>query len=396
MISVAIIFDNLGPYHLARLRAASSVCALTAIEVAGKSAVYAWNQSGEADGFQRRTLIEHGTSSTVSRHELQARLERVLDEIRPDAVLVPGWATHAAWGAMEACARRNIPAIGVSESTAWDEPRRPWKEWIKRRLIRFYSSALVGGERHRDYLVQLGFPAERIFLGYDAVDNNYFAEKAAAARASAEEVRRRHGLPERYFLASARFVEKKNLSNLLTAFARYRLTCAWPWSLVLLGDGPLRPALEAQVRQMGVESSILMPGFLQYDVLPDYYALARVFIHASTIEPWGLVVNEAMACGLPVLAAKPCGCVPELVHDGKNGFTFDPRSIDEMAAAMKRIAGSDFPRADFGRASTEIVAQWGADRFAQGCMDAVKEALTRGPARPGAMERAALGLVRWR
>jgi excisionase family DNA binding protein len=82
-----------------------------------------------------------------------------------------------------------------------------------------------GGRPHTEYLIRLGMPRERIFLGYDAVDNRYFEDKVAAVRSQLSVVRRRYGLPERYFLASARFVEKKNLARLLEAYARYRKLC---------------------------------------------------------------------------------------------------------------------------------------------------------------------------
>ncbi len=119
---------------------------------------------------------------------------------------------------------------------------------MKRRLVGLYSAALVGGSRHADYLVQLGFPRERIFFGYDAVDNGYFIAETDKVRADGDPVRARLRLPERYFLASARFVEKKNLPRLLEAYARYRALSAeagcTPWALVLLGDGEGRAELE--------------------------------------------------------------------------------------------------------------------------------------------------------
>ena len=121
----------------------------------------------------------------------------------------------------------------MSESTEWDEQRVAWKEWIKRKILGSFSTALVGGRPHADYLVQLGFPAEKIFLGYDAVDNDYFATKALEAVGKKSELQKQFGLPEKYFLASARFIEKKNLCRLLEAYARYcdkiKKTKETPW-----------------------------------------------------------------------------------------------------------------------------------------------------------------------
>lgn len=396
MISVAIIFDNFGPYHIARLQAAAVACDLMAIEVAGASATYSWENNATAGTFKRVTLIEQGTSADVGRSELVRRLEQALNQFKPGVVVVPGWASPAAWGAMHWCLRNRVPMVCMSESTAWDEPRVGWKEWIKKKLVGLFSAALVGGERHRDYLAKLGMPSDRIFLGYDAVDNAYFYSRAEAIRSNADKIRRRYNLPQDYFLASARFVEKKNLSRLLEAYALYRISCETPSSLVLLGDGPLRSVLESKRDALDLCDHVVMPGFKQVADLPAYYALARAFIHPSTIEPWGLVVNEAMACGLPVLVSNRCGCAPELVSDGVNGFTFDPLDVKEMARQMARVSAPDFPRAAFGAKSGEIVAEWCPERFARGLSQAIEAALGLSPIIPNPVASALLWVLRQR
>jgi len=382
MIPVAIIFENFGPYHIARLQASARELDLLAIELAGVSAVYSWENDTPSRMFNRITLIEQARICDVSRRELIRQLHRSLDQFKPAVVVIPGWATPDAWGAMCWCLRNRVPMICMSESTAWDEPRAGWKEWIKRKLLELFSSALVGGERHQDYLMKLGMHAPSIFFGYDAVDNAYFSAKAETVRSDAENMRRRYDLPGNYFLASARFVEKKNLSRLLEAFAIYHAACESPWSLVLLGDGPLRPALESKRDALGLRDHVAMPGFKQVADLPAYYALARAFVHPSTVEPWGLVVNEAMACGLPVLVSDRCGCAHELVSDGVNGFTFDPTSVEDMARQLSRVSAPDFPVSAFGQNSRKLVSEWGPERFAQGLRSAVEAALKKGPSRP--------------
>src|SRR5436309_12575145 len=112
--------------------------------------------------------------------------------------------------------------VVMSESSRQDEPRTWWKETIKRGIVALYSAALVGGQRHVEYLVELGMPRERIFTGYDVVDNEHFRQKAEEVRSQKSEVRQKYGLPENYFLASARFIPKKNLQRLIRAYSVYR------------------------------------------------------------------------------------------------------------------------------------------------------------------------------
>ncbi len=264
-----------------------------------------------------------------------------------------------------------------------------WGEAVKRRVVGLFGAALVGGAPHRAYARSLGMSDDAVFYGYDAVDNSHFAGGASAARATAGTWREALGLPERFFLAVSRFVEKKNLIRLLDAYACYRRTTTGScWSLVVLGDGALRSTIEAQVRGLRLDEHILLGGVKQYDELPIYYGLASAFVHASTTEQWGLVVNEAMASGLPVLVSERCGCVPDLVRDGVNGFTFDPYDVEALAGLMQRVAAmTDEQRHAMGQASQRIIADWGPERFADGLMRAVQVAMSRPPPKASWLDR---------
>src|SRR5205823_13158517 len=125
--------------------------------------------------FRCVTLLEKNFGGPAPVQEFSRRLNSILSQFAPQAVAVPGWSSRAAFSALGWCADHGVPAIAMSESTSWDEKRAGWKEWIKRRIVRLCSSALVGGSPHRDYIVKLGMAQDRVFLGYDAVDNDYFA-----------------------------------------------------------------------------------------------------------------------------------------------------------------------------------------------------------------------------
>jgi glycosyltransferase involved in cell wall biosynthesis len=388
---IAIIFHRIGPYHFARARAAAKLMNVTLVEAFKSDDTYQWDLVSGADGFARITLLE---KSSQPNDELVRSVRNALDHCRPDVVAVPGWGDALAFSAIEWCAANSVPAIVMSETTEWDEPRRPLKEWVKRRLLRLCSAGLAGGQPHADYLAMLGMSPGTVFQGYDAVDNDLFSQKAAEARSRGSELRKNFGLPENYFLASARFVEKKNLPTLVRAYAQYRdqaekvkRSKSEIWELVLLGDGHLKPELSQLVSSLGLQESVRMPGFKQYGELPAYYALSKVFIHASTVEQWGLVVNEALASGLPVLVSHRCGCARDLVQDGVNGFTFDPFNAEPMAGLMFRVSDAAFPLSEFGAAGTRIIANWSPDRFAKGMRQAVEAALAAPRIRLGMLDR---------
>lgn len=388
-MKVAIAFQRLGPYHAARLAGAGAAgVTVTAIEVCSADDTYAWNAVG-LDAAQRLVLSRSTASDRFAAHRRRLRSAAELNNL--DAVAVPGWASPGALALLSFALDRRIPALLMSDSTAHDEPRRRWKEAVKRRVVGLYSAALVGGAPHVEYAAALGMPRDRIFTGYDVVDNDHFAHGAAAARDRGEALRAELGLPRRYFLASNRFIEKKNLPRLLRAFARYRAQAGEAlWDLVLLGDGPLRPALEREVRSLGLEGCVHMPGFKQYDELPAYYGLAGAFVHASTTEQWGLVVNEAMAAGLPVIVSQRCGCAPDLVVHGENGFTFDPFDEAALAACLLRMAGGECGRAAMAAASARIVARWTPRTFAENLLRAAQAAQAGPVRRASALDRALL------
>jgi glycosyltransferase involved in cell wall biosynthesis len=411
-----------------------------AVELYGKSAEYSWKRADAGDGLDFVTLLPDVDSSHATAEHIRRRMDEVFTQYSVTSVAIPGWGYKGALVALEWCVSNGIPAIMMSESTAWDDDRNRWKEWIKSWIVGLASTALVGGRPHADYIQQLGMSRERIFLGYDVVDNAYFASEAEKWREqeSADGERVQAGGDSRpyffsrnsqpYFLSSNRFVEKKNLFRLLDAYERYLKSCqlsggggkyesadaAPPWDLCMLGDGELKADLLAHCGALGlhvvegspwdVQSStdnrrpttVFFPGFRQIDELPRFYAHAGAFVHASTTEQWGLVVNEAMACGLPVIVSNRVGCARDLVEEGVNGFMFDPYNVEQLADMLSRISTFDYPLSALAAASAQHIAAWGPERFAAGMQAAVERAKQVGPVRANAIQRGILGLLTFR
>jgi 1,2-diacylglycerol 3-alpha-glucosyltransferase len=392
--AIAIVFHHIGPYHHARLNAAADGLSVIGIEWSAEG-YDAWGAAEVPASYHKISLFSEATERYPAKAELRRGFWWALEQANPDVVAVNGWNNFGSLVAASCCVRRGIPMVVMSESARGDEPRTGWKEIIKRQIVNLHSAALVGGQRHAEYLAELGMPRDRIFTGYDVVDNAYFAQRAREIRNAgppqADEIRKKYGLPENYFLASARFIEKKNVPRLIRAYAEYRQRAQGnaPWDLVLLGDGPLRDALNAQLSTLNLHDHVHLPGFKQYDELPVYYAFARAFVHASTTEQWGLVVNEAAASALPVIVSNRCGCVPELVAN--NGFTFDPLNEDELAARLLEMASlSDHDLQYLGEASRRIAANFVPERFGEGLEQAVRVAMKLSKKKFGVMHRALL------
>jgi glycosyltransferase involved in cell wall biosynthesis len=271
---------------------------------------------------------------------------------------------------LEYSLREGIGTVLCSESKRDDKSRYFVKEGAKSGIVRSIDSFLVGGAPHVEYMAELGASRDDIFTGYDVVDNQYFREKSARSNTVLEAV------GGEYFLTSNRFVARKNLPRLVRAYKAYRNQVKNPWRLVLLGGGPDRSRIETLISEKEV-SGVVFPGFKQIEELPGYYGSAKCFIHPALREQWGLVVNEAMAAGLPVLVSETAGCRYDLVNGGENGLLFDPSSeveIAERMCEMHRMSGEK--REKMGERSSEIIANWGPSRFGRGLNSAIHRALS--------------------
>jgi glycosyltransferase involved in cell wall biosynthesis len=322
-----------------------------------------------------------------------------------DVVAVPGWSNRLALEAVLWAEGRGCPVVTMSDSTEWDSVRKPVLEWVKRRVLGLSSAALVAGGPHGDYVRKLGMREGRVFDGFDVVDNGYFESGAAVAR-------RVGGGAGKYFLVCGRFIPEKNLMRVLEAYWRYcgGVEEGGKWPLVLVGGGVLEVELREKAESMGLrvvaslpgesgvveEGVVYFAGYRPVEELPGIYGGAGVLVHGSVKDTWGLVVNEAMAAGLPVIVSGRCGCASDLVREGENGYVFEPTDVGELAGLMGRVAGmSEVELAAMGEASRRVIAEWGPDRFARGLKAAAEKALEVGPKRAGLVDRVLLeGLCR--
>lgn len=384
---LCIQWPRFGPIHLARLRATHAHVSergseLIALETASDDAIYEWKVEQGAEPFRRVQVFPDRVFNEIPPAAMHARTLAVLDEVDPDAVAIMSYGYPDARAALAWCRRRRRAAILMMATKEDDAERVAWREWVKRQIVQEYDSALVGGTPQRDYVLKLGVPSDYVFTKYNAVDNAFFEQGAAEARQHPERYRHLPGLEAEapYFVASNRFIERKNLDRLLVAYGRYRERAAAQgapiWRLVMLGDGYLRADLEALVARRAI-GGVTFCGFRQIEELPAYYGLASAFVHPSLVDQWALAVNEAMAAGLPVIVSTGAGCARDLVEEGVNGYRFDPLDVDGLADRMVRLAAPEVDRAAMGARSREIVAGWAPERFAESMWQAARAGLDR-------------------
>jgi 1,2-diacylglycerol 3-alpha-glucosyltransferase len=382
--SLIIIHNNFGPYHFARLNAVSKMGKKLGMEVVGlqlaaRENIHPWDLDAISPEVKKYTVFPHKAVEEVKSLPLVRGTWSILRKLNSQAIALSlDKQTFSALLTVLAWAKLHKRVVILMMDSKYDDyPRRPWKEWAKRRVMSLFDGAIVAGIHSKAYAAFLGIPAKRIFVGYDVVDNDYFSLQAEAVRENAPHLRERYLLPENYFLAIGRFDAKKNFLRLLEAYSRYRQDYGdEAWGLVICGAGPLEYELKLKANQLNLHQ-VQFPGFAQITDLPVYYGLARCFIIPSShSEQWGLVVNEAMGSGLPVLVSRACGCAPDLVQDGVNGYTFDPYDTGGLAQLMRKMSSGDLDLKAMGEASRTIIAAFSLETFAQNIFKAVEAGST--------------------
>jgi glycosyltransferase involved in cell wall biosynthesis len=342
MTTPALMFmwEQFGAYHVDRLEALAAACGddalVIGIEVASTSATYAWPPIRGEHRFVRHTLFPDRSADDIAWwRKLRGLLRQVL-KYRPRAVFLCNQEQPEVLAAVMLLRLFGVRTYAMLDAKFDDSPRRVLKESLKPLVLRCYSGGLVAGARHRAYYRFLGLPKEWCAEGYDTV--------------SVERVRREAGAPlapdgiahaGRDFVVVARFVPKKNIPLAIRAFALLQQRgAADRRRLLLCGSGSLEPELRRLVAELGVRD-VVFTGFLSPEDVCRTLARALALILPSIEEQWGLVVNEAVALGVPVLCSDNVGARDTLVRSGVNGFTFEPHNHEGLANHMQRLSENE-------------------------------------------------------
>lgn len=377
MIRVAFVSPEPTPYRapLLDLVAGRPELDLTAVYAARTVAGRTWSVEP-----RHRSIFLEGArvpgAAKVLHHDypITPGVFRALTYTRPQVVVVSGWSTFAAQAALLWCRLRHVPYVLLVESH--DEgPKAGWRRTVKGRMVppavRSASGILVVGSLARDSVVALGADPERVRVFANTVDVERYRQEAERLAPRRAGLREAFGVDEQDLavLTVARLAPEKGHETLLRAVAaahdpRLRV--------VLVGDGPERARLEALASTLGIRASF--PGELAWERVLEAYVAADVFALLSDREPWAVVVNEAAACGLPLVLSSRVGAARDLLRDGENGFLVGAGDVPGAARALRELAADPERRLRAGLRSQELVGGWGYAPSVESFVEAVREA----------------------
>jgi len=294
---------------------------------------------------------------------------------RYDAVLLFGWNLFTNWLVFLVAPLVGTRIILQGESPLSHELTKKESSRFVRKLIFGVLFRLVGkflyiGEENRKFYEYYGVPERKLLFAPYAVENDRLFAAAEELKGKKAELRKEFGIGgnQPVILFVGKFIEKKRPMDLLRA---YKLI-AHGSALVFVGDGVLRPEMEDYIKTQNLKN-VRIVGFKNQTELPKFYAIADIFVLPSGIgETWGLVTNEAMCFGLPVIVSEMVGCGADLVKPGKNGFIFPVGNIEKLAEHISFLLSDEKRRIEFGNKSREIISAYSQEADVKAILEAMK------------------------
>jgi glycosyltransferase involved in cell wall biosynthesis len=290
---------------------------------------------------------------------------------KPDLAILTGWQSKMLVQAWWACVWHGVPRIVRGESNAMRD-RAPWKRAAHRIWLRGFDRFLAIGKANRDFYLQAGIPETRLHPCPYFIDNRRFAANADLSRGRRNELRRKWAIPDHAtsFLFCGKLIGKKRPLDLLEAL-QHAVAAGAPAHVLVVGDGDLMAQARALVEHNRLP--VAFAGFLnQTEIVGAYVAADCLVLPSDNGETWGLVVNEAMACGIPAIVSDQVGCGPDLVSDGVTGATFPMGDVDALAKRLIEFSGKPSGLRAMGVAARErVTADYSIERAVEGTMDAI-------------------------
>ncbi len=417
---VLLLHNFLSPYRIPLFEALARRFDLDVWIMGDIRAVRDWPAEAPGAAFRVRALpcVTVPLGSRYNVILLNYSLPRELKRLRPEVIVCCGWDTPAAFYASYYARRTNTPFVLWSGSTPAESTwlRSITKPFV-RALVRGADAWIAYGSRAKEYLISLGAEGARCLIAYNTVDWREFA--GAIAGIDREAQRARLGITTKYVaLYCGNLLDLKGVGELMEAFGilhgqtrtdtddhghndegereakrvakpeakrggkrgrAYRSGCnsetvdgAKDITLVLVGSGKHEAKYRERARELGIDRRVVFAGFVPRETMPSFYAIGDVLILPSRSEVWGLVINEALACGVPVIASDACGAAPDLITDGENGFIVPARDPAALANAIASFFSRPDRHAAMRAAARDSIAPFTIDLAADAFVEAVR------------------------
>ncbi len=373
-LNVVIIHNIISPHTISLFRELAKKVDLTVFYCAEKEKNRRWKET--PTGFNYKVLPNFSVKlqgKDLFTYFINPTVFKELSSLKPDVVMLAGWDLFAYQVAFIYCKLKKIKIILWSGSTKY-EPS--WRRTLASSLVRLIISAsdafVVYGQRAKEYLVELGANKNKIFVSYNTTDIDKYEELCRKYLTNKLMLKKSLELTgKRIILYYGQLIERKGADVLIKAFARVKDKIA-DLALLIIGSGVYKDELVDLSTNLNSSDVKFIddPGDEQ---ISRYYSVADIFVLPSREEVWGLVVNQAMVCGLPVIVSNVAGCSADLVKEGENGYVFRSGSVNDLTKKIFLILGNENKSREMGKVSHRIMDNFTPQKTVGGVLAAIKE-----------------------
>jgi glycosyltransferase involved in cell wall biosynthesis len=373
-LKVAIVHTKVAPYRHPLFEELSRKVDLMVYYCSIKENWREWNSWPRKYNYRYKVLSGVFIRTAIGEFSLNPSVSKEMIRNKPNIIVITGYTDPTMWITFAIAKLLKISIIYWTEGIK--EPRsilgmitRP----LRMLLIRRSNAIVVPGRLSKKYAISLGADAEKVFIAPNAIDNELFIKLSRKYQACKDELKSQFGLKSKVIiLYVGRLIKKKGVEHLIYVYGRLKQEHD-NLVLIILGGGPLEYYLKNLSSSLKLKDIIFVPSVMKIEELIKFYCLADIFVLPTLEDVWGFVINEAMACGLPVISTYASQAATEMIRSGENGYIVNITESNQLYGVLKRLIQNSTLRREMGERSREIILQeFDVSVMVKGFLSAIK------------------------
>jgi len=376
-VKVIIIHNTIAPYRHPLFEELSKKVNLMVYYCSIKENLREWDLWPRKYDYKYKVLPRVFIKTPFGELSLNPSILKEVIRNKPNVMIISGYTDPTTWVAFAVAKLLKIPIIHWTEGIK--EPQsilgiitKP----LRMLFVKKSNAIIVPGKLSKNYVISLGADVEKVFIAPNAIDNDLFIKISQQYLPPKEKLRSKIGLKDKIvILCVAQLIKRKGIEYLLQAYKKLEQEYD-NLMLIIIGSGPLENYLKDLCKSLELKNVRFIPAGMKLDELIKFYCLADIFVLPTLEDVWGFVINEAMACRLPVISTRASQAALEMIVNGKNGYIAREKNVDELFLSLKKLVCSSELRREMGGKSLEIaIRKFNISGMAYGFIKAIRYVL---------------------
>ena len=373
-LKVAIVHNTVAPYRHPLFEGLSKKVDLMVYYCSIKESLREWDLRPRKYDYKYKVLPRVFVKTPIGEFSVNPSILKEVIRNKPDVMVISGYTDPTIWFAFAIAKLLKIPIIHWTEGIK--EPQsvlgiitRP----LRMLSVKKAGAVIVPGRPSKRYVISLGVDAEKVFIAPNAIDNKLFIELSHKYQSCKHKLKSQFRLKGKVtILYVGQLIKRKGVEHLLRVYAKLEQEHD-NLALIILGSGPLERYLKNISCSLKLKDVRFIPSGIKLEELIKFYCLADVFVLPTLEDVWGFVINEAMACGLPVISTYASQAATEMIRSGENGYIVEAADSGQLYAVLKSLIQNSVLRREMGERSREIIIQeFDVSVMVKGFLSAIK------------------------